>query len=189
MALAFQNVDEAEKIKKANGPVWDFETSRGKPTQLGYGVYTVPAPGEWSNRRGDWHCLFKINSKALKDVPKIWIPQWYGKEQTFLWTIPDEVERYVGTVNDDWDVDTSFLMSRIWKMEDKLQLLIPPDLVDDDDMGWEAECQDSINKLSIRTQVNYDAWTNNVGGTKDPVVEDSSDSDEEDSSGDSDMED
>lgn len=112
------------------------------------------------------HCVILADSDALDRVSKAWVPNTYKGNQ--LWDKNDNVDQYIKSLGGDWDPKKTLRMSKISGSEDKLQLVIPPGLMNSNGggMGITASCKENVNDMPD-VVVNYDDWQNNIKGSKD----------------------
>ncbi|KAI1496420.1 hypothetical protein F5X99DRAFT_422146 [Biscogniauxia marginata] len=144
--------------------------------QLGYGLYTSPAPGEYmGDKSGNWICVIYMEEDFFKDIPKAWIPEKYKGQ--VLWerpedTILDYVAHGSGVGGDE---APSALRISIFPHDGKedLQLLIPTDLANAHDGEITAKCAATKEGLPIQKTVNYDDWDDVKGHKTDPGNSDS----------------
>ncbi|KAI1489942.1 hypothetical protein F5X96DRAFT_695181 [Biscogniauxia mediterranea] len=165
---------EAEKMLDKKKLAYDIAKDHLPSTQLGIGVYLTQEPEDVPEELA---CSVKVDASAWVKTPKVWIPQWYGSISQKIWGDRDMIADYVALkkVNNkqDWKAKSSILMAFDQRYgTSKRFLMVPEELADKDDMGWEIECNWFANQLHEQGKVNYDQWTKMVGGSRYPVEED-----------------
>lgn len=77
--------------------------------------------------------------------------------------IPEYITNFKGN---NWSAEKTLRMSNIRFLMNKVQLLIPPALVDDGPLAITAECHPEIADLPDSQRINYDDFQENIGGDR-----------------------
>ncbi|KAI1636486.1 hypothetical protein F4809DRAFT_382086 [Biscogniauxia mediterranea] len=135
-----------------------------KKDQIGEGVYTSPAPGEWRSVAYPTprYCIIVADPDAFKDHPKVWIPesQW------------DKPEEYIANwiTQQGLDAKAALRLSKIGtgNQGDKFQMLIPRWLTatEHDTIGLYAQCWESVDLMPMTDRIDYADWDNVKGDSQ-----------------------
>ncbi|KAI1490477.1 hypothetical protein F5X96DRAFT_669673 [Biscogniauxia mediterranea] len=135
-----------------------------KKDQIGEGIYTSPAPGEWRSIAYPTprYCIIVADPGAFKAHPKVWIPesQW------------DKPEEYIANwvTQQGLDAKTALRLSKIGtgNQGDKFQMLIPRWLTatEHDTIGLYAQCWESVDLMPMTDRINYAEWDNVKGDSQ-----------------------
>ncbi|EKD18002.1 uncharacterized protein L3040_004541 [Drepanopeziza brunnea f. sp. 'multigermtubi'] len=146
-----ETINREEKPSDANG-------------QLGWGLYLTDVPPRRSLYKNPWHCVVKANVDKIKDLSKVWIPESYdqitftGRRPTQLWYEDEEIIiEYVETKVPDPKKALRFTHNP--EDSSKLRMVIPTDLMHDDDLGLWARCWETKNELMDYSRGESLDWT------------------------------
>ncbi|KAI9053120.1 hypothetical protein LZ554_003387 [Drepanopeziza brunnea f. sp. 'monogermtubi'] len=178
---------EAGLINSGNNPTRDTSYDHGPddPFQLGNGLYLTQIPGAWAAEDDDWYCVIKADEEMLDQINKAWIPRvhWFRGEE--------EVVHYIRRLPAR-DPEKALRFSYIWASEDLLQMLIPTNVVNNDELDLWGKCFETKAELEAYSSHNIDweAWNlrGDPGAREEPVYLDS-DADADEYSEDEDSED
>ncbi|KAJ5054615.1 uncharacterized protein L3040_000882 [Drepanopeziza brunnea f. sp. 'multigermtubi'] len=166
---------EAARINEKNKlRVEPFEYT----SQLGPGFYIVNKASGYSYLEGDWFCAIKARKWKTKRVPKAYIPPSYVKKpstrnraqvhpsgvankQIKLWGQKEEVfHEYLRTELSISEPEKALRFSWVKDIEWILQMNIPMDVVNNDDLDLWAKCFPTPEELwkYSKEVVDWPAW-------------------------------
>ncbi|EKD15314.1 uncharacterized protein L3040_001681 [Drepanopeziza brunnea f. sp. 'multigermtubi'] len=167
IVIAYRTVSPAEAaiINQSNTLYRDPSIDDDSPyyPQIGNGIYTVQEPAGWRTRGSQWYCAIEADSDKFDAVDKVWVPEYWddpetGEEES-LWSVAEsEILRYIDTLVSNSEDALRF--SRISGNESKLQMLLPTDVVNNNDLGFSAICFDSERQLRGYSNevIDWRAW-------------------------------
>ncbi|EGE06442.1 hypothetical protein TEQG_05444 [Trichophyton equinum CBS 127.97] len=103
--------------------------------QLGKGVYLTARGGYWRKVHEYSYCAVFVNTAQLSAVPKAWVPEKHGRSR--LWWNQINISRYIRSLDKGWDLTRVIQISYIQGHGRELQMLIPPNLLNQN--GGELE--------------------------------------------------
>ncbi|EKD17181.1 uncharacterized protein L3040_005399 [Drepanopeziza brunnea f. sp. 'multigermtubi'] len=162
--------EEAELINDGNKPYRDefYDAERAGINQLGNGFYMTAVPAGWAGdpTEKNWYCVIEAEKENIEDVGKAWIPEFYQKmtwngqfEEENLWVGDEEViVDYIEslTPNPEKALRFSYISYVGWD----LQMVIPTQVLNDDELELWAQCFESKEELleySDKT-VDWESW-------------------------------
>ncbi|EKD16840.1 uncharacterized protein L3040_001123 [Drepanopeziza brunnea f. sp. 'multigermtubi'] len=166
--------DEAEGINDNNKP-FDYKAydDDSLSPQLGRGFYMTNVPDSQLALSDEWYCVIKADSDKIGKADKVWIPKIFEDEERSveLWTgNEDAILEYIKSLVSD-DAEEALRFSYIVGAGEKLQMVIPPEAIDEDDLGLWAQCW-ATEEEQMRHSSEIVPWTtwNIVGnlGPSDP---------------------
>ncbi|KAI9049326.1 hypothetical protein LZ554_007170 [Drepanopeziza brunnea f. sp. 'monogermtubi'] len=149
--------NQAETINREEKPSDEYG-------QLGKGLYLTDVPPSYSLYANPWHCVVKGNVDKIKDLSKVWIPESYdqitfrGIRPTKLWYEDEEIilEYVESKVSDP---KRALRFTYYSEHYNKLKMVIPTDLINDDALGFWARCWETKNELMDYTRGETLDWT------------------------------
>ncbi|KAH0556558.1 hypothetical protein GP486_005585 [Trichoglossum hirsutum] len=156
---------------KAAGSTLTWDGSQNSQ-QLGPGVYISPVYADWAGAANDpWYCVILADSDAWNLVNKAWIPGTDGCKELWWGKGADNRAAYLKDIAGPGATPANtVLLSQIDGFQ-KLQLLIPPELLDANGGGLKIKAQcaaasDTAGSDAIKAfgDVNWAGWLN-VKGT------------------------
>ncbi|CAJ2509540.1 Uu.00g145660.m01.CDS01 [Anthostomella pinea] len=151
---------EAELINKKGTPIYDEDYHEVKWSkifgpdwktrgigQLGRGLYLSNLPMV-TQEPNIWFCFILANAEKLAKVPKVFIPEtmYNGGEKAFENLIGD---KWKSTLRMDEKKGPNV-------PEGFTQMLIPPAMVHNDDLGMKATCYSSVAELPVSKKIPWD---------------------------------
>ncbi|EKD14417.1 uncharacterized protein L3040_008221 [Drepanopeziza brunnea f. sp. 'multigermtubi'] len=163
--IAYRTVSEEEAayINRHNKPYRDKKHDRfSRWNQLASGFYTTNEPAGWRGYTGDEYCVIKADSDKFESARKVWIPKTTGDEAspTLLWSGNEErILDYIRSLGVP-EPENALRFSHISLHPGKLQMVIPTDMINNDDLDLWAECwkspKDLLNHAS--ETVDWSRW-------------------------------
>ncbi|EKD16809.1 hypothetical protein MBM_05278 [Drepanopeziza brunnea f. sp. 'multigermtubi' MB_m1] len=165
---------EASFINRRGKPYRNkgFDRDYGRYNQIGHGFYLTNEPASWSGPVWviPWYCVIEADSEKMDQVSKVWVPKSYAKpvrggkaQPTLLWDWEDENEETILEYIESLKVpDPAKAVRFAWmpKLPGKVQMVIPTDTINNDDLGFRAQCWDSKEGLESYsdTTVDWSSW-------------------------------
>ncbi|KID86253.1 hypothetical protein MGU_06686 [Metarhizium guizhouense ARSEF 977] len=127
--------------------------------QIGTGVYTSPAPGEWPGGPTSWYCAILADAEALANTAKAWVPSTY-------WFKGDgEIDSFIKAQG--LDPLKTMRMSLIDGLESRQQMVIPTGLLNNNGGGLSLSvlCKQNVAELpSARVDYESEHFKKNAKG-------------------------
>ncbi|EKD16231.1 uncharacterized protein L3040_009531 [Drepanopeziza brunnea f. sp. 'multigermtubi'] len=164
--------DEARYIRIYKRPFKDkaFDVRIEEYNQLGQGFYTVNEPAGWQGSVESWYCVLEADSRKIKEVKKVWIPQYY--KNTKLWSLWKRNEktileyiRSIGVPNPR----KALRFSYIKVAPQKLQMVIPTDTINNNELDITAQCWKTEGELSQYSSKTVDWKSWKIAGNPDTI--------------------
>ncbi|EKD13055.1 hypothetical protein MBM_08817 [Drepanopeziza brunnea f. sp. 'multigermtubi' MB_m1] len=162
--IAYRTVakEEAAYINEHHKPhrdkIYDERRDRNFKRQLGNGFYTVNKPGNWDGVGDEWYCVIEADDDKMEEVGKVWVPKTTpgdGGRPKHLWDDEDAILEYIGTLMPDPEKALRF--SYIVPLP-KLQMVIPTEMINSDELDFSAECWQTQAELEAYSSETVD-WT------------------------------
>ncbi|KAI9054581.1 hypothetical protein LZ554_001734 [Drepanopeziza brunnea f. sp. 'monogermtubi'] len=163
--------DEAEDINMMQRPMRDKAFDMANYDEghrpIGSGFYMVNVPAGWKAQDEDWHCVIKANKAEFDEAIKVWIPEYMHiivsdsvVTQLKLWTGNEEnIDYYIASLG-LFPMGRELLFSRIKGVDTMLQMLIPTDMVNNQDLDLWSQCwrtKDELKAYASET-VKWENW-------------------------------
>ncbi|KAI9051830.1 hypothetical protein LZ554_004092 [Drepanopeziza brunnea f. sp. 'monogermtubi'] len=135
--------------------------------QLGPGIYLVNEPGSWQGDEGSWYCAIKARRWKMNRIKKVFIPKTYlsltddGIKENQLWGAEEGVIlEYIKMLMISKPAK-ALRFSWVKGIRWQLQMAIPKEVVEKDDLDLWAQCFESEEELFEFSSdiVNFEAWT------------------------------
>ncbi|KAK8915261.1 hypothetical protein MANI_016127 [Metarhizium anisopliae] len=127
--------------------------------QIGTGVYTSPAPGEWPGGPTSWYCAILADAEALANTAKAWVPSTY-------WFKGDgEIDSFIKAQG--LDPLKTMRMSLIDGLASRQQMVIPTGLLNNKGGGLSLSvlCKQNVAELpSARVDYESEHFKKNAKG-------------------------
>ncbi|KAI9056086.1 hypothetical protein LZ554_001015 [Drepanopeziza brunnea f. sp. 'monogermtubi'] len=166
--IGYATLTEEEGRLLADEGALDTEAGRHYD-QLGFGLYMISNPGNLVGAQGMWFCAIEADKKKIASMDKVYIPEAYprktllGKtEQQYLWgqeekLIVEYIEKAPFSISQPAKaLRFSWNQASPWH----LQMVIPMEAINDDDLGIQIDCFKSKEKLIDVTNeaINWEPW-------------------------------
>ncbi|KAI9050363.1 hypothetical protein LZ554_005529 [Drepanopeziza brunnea f. sp. 'monogermtubi'] len=148
---------EADIINDNHKPFRDKRLDEnGRYHQLGHGFYISNEAAFWKGRRGDWYCAVKADKNKIAKADKIYIPEYYPKttsdgpiKKTHLWAgDEDEILEYIESAKSMIpNPEKALRFSLIMYEGLSLQMVVPTDMVNDDELDLWGKCFETKKEL------------------------------------------
>ncbi|KAI9055112.1 hypothetical protein LZ554_000077 [Drepanopeziza brunnea f. sp. 'monogermtubi'] len=160
--------DEAEGINDREKPYnYKAYDDDSLSPQLGRGFYMTNIPDSQLALADEWYCVIKADSDKIEKADKVWIPKTYEDKEgsTELWTgNEDAILEYIKSLVPD-DPDEALRFSYIISAGDKLQMVIPPKAIDEDDLDLWAQCWETEEEQKEHSSETVQWTTWKISGT------------------------
>ncbi|KAI9053482.1 hypothetical protein LZ554_002438 [Drepanopeziza brunnea f. sp. 'monogermtubi'] len=150
---------------------------------LGAGFYMLNKPSGWEATDGSWYCAIKARTSRIRKTPKVWIPKDYeeqtarGPESSELWNQDEDViVNYIQTEALLYEPDAEAAQKALrlsWvrgaNNQWQLQMLIPTNVLNNNDLKLWAKCfdsEDGLKKFSDKVIPWDDSTEWNVQGAR-----------------------
>ncbi|EKD18883.1 hypothetical protein MBM_03125 [Drepanopeziza brunnea f. sp. 'multigermtubi' MB_m1] len=158
--------EEANLINSSHKPYRDrkYDENGEYLRQIGSGFYMTNEPAFWKYSYN--HCVIKADSDKIENADKIYIPKDYHKltstgkiEENYLWNgdeklLSEFIEKMI------LDPEKTLRFSWILHHGPHLQMVIPTDVLNNDDLDLWAECFESEKELLEYSSkiIDWDSW-------------------------------
>jgi hypothetical protein len=131
--------------------------------------------------RFPWFCVIKADKEKIKAATKVWIPKYSpeptedGEKPTTLWSKrkdnDEDISKYITSFGIS-DPEKALRFSYLSQDPEKMQMVIPTDMLNKNDLDLWAHCWEKEYELEdeYSETVNWKGWEGIVGnpGTWDP---------------------
>jgi hypothetical protein len=134
----------------------------------------VNEPASWTNLGHPWYCVIKADRKKFKGVSKVWIPKSYAEdgkpEPTPLWSFRTNndatIKKYIESKGVQ-NPEKALRFAEIPSMPGKLQMVIPTEMINGNDLDLWAQCWKTEAELKENSSeiVDWTKWT--IAGDRD----------------------
>ncbi|EKD12450.1 uncharacterized protein L3040_001063 [Drepanopeziza brunnea f. sp. 'multigermtubi'] len=154
--------DEAKWINK-NGRLYRdkaLDLKSAAFSQIGHGFYVVDQPGDWEDDDDQWYCVIEADKERIRAAEKIWIPETHAS--TKLWTMwsgnEPTILQYIKETSAVEYPEKALRFSYVAVALDKMQMVIPTDTINENDLGIWAQCWEKESDLLAYSSRAVD-WT------------------------------
>ncbi|EKD12939.1 hypothetical protein MBM_08893 [Drepanopeziza brunnea f. sp. 'multigermtubi' MB_m1] len=172
--------DEAAYINEHNRPyrdeIYDDYTNRN---QLGHGIYMTNEPASWPAYDDEWNCVIKADSQKMKEVSKVWIPEYRReiKNGLAVWPIrlwfaeEEDILEYIESLVPE-KPEQALRFSYISGLPEELQMLIPTETINKNELDFWAQCWKTLDE-QLEFSSKTIEWTTDwdIVGNSGPAVE------------------
>ncbi|KAJ5054781.1 uncharacterized protein L3040_001045 [Drepanopeziza brunnea f. sp. 'multigermtubi'] len=168
---------EATAINKTHKPFKSrlHRGDMGYTHQIGNGFYTINSPDSWLgmlSTSDQWYCVIEANIQKFDEAAKLWIPESFEKRgflgrssQMDLWSQDEDVILdYIKSEMNMPKPEKVLRFSYIAYAGDRLHMLIPTKVVNDDGLGLWSICFETKAELLNYSDeiVDWKSW--NIAG-------------------------
>ncbi|KAI9048303.1 hypothetical protein LZ554_008098 [Drepanopeziza brunnea f. sp. 'monogermtubi'] len=166
------NKEEADLINLFGKPFRDKKFDGDKTSyihQLGNGFYMSNKPASWVADPWDWYCAIRADADKIRKADKIFIPKYWNRATSdgllrkYLWGGKEDfILEYIGSMISDPEEAIRFgwIVYHEWE----LQMVIPTDMLNEDEFDLWGECFETKDELMRHSSAIIEWATWNIIG-------------------------
>ncbi|KAI9055926.1 hypothetical protein LZ554_000861 [Drepanopeziza brunnea f. sp. 'monogermtubi'] len=144
--IAYRTVskEEAESINELERPYRDIEFDAfADSNPLGNALYTVNKPAGWQAKDDDYYCVIKADREKIQRASKVWVPKMPSSN-----AVEEHVLQYIESLRVVPDPWKALRFSHISEPGGDLQMAIPTEMVNNNDLDLWAKCWETKEDLT-----------------------------------------